>query len=178
MPVGTLRTDSEGAFTSEDFRLWCTDHGVKIQFTTRDSPQDNGRAERYGRTLVEMARCLLADSNLPRRFWKNAVETFCYIKNRSYHKSIGTTPYSIWFNGAKPDLSNLKIFGSLGHKKRAKNELLKLNSRVNSVIFLVYHPDDPRLYYIYDRVRERFTFAKDVTLDENRFLSPSGTTHL
>ena len=107
-----VRMDGDSVFNSKEFTDWMKDRGIKIQVTSRDCPQDNGRAERYGRSLVEMARCLLAHSGLPKGFWKNAIECACYIKNRLPHKSISSTPYTLWF-GEKPDLSGLRAFECL-----------------------------------------------------------------
>ncbi|GJS40558.1 ribonuclease H-like domain-containing protein [Tanacetum coccineum] len=42
----------------------------------------NGVAERMNRTLIEVARTMLADSLLPTTFWAEAVSTACYIFNR------------------------------------------------------------------------------------------------
>nr|GFD14420.1 hypothetical protein [Tanacetum cinerariifolium] len=42
----------------------------------------NGIAERKNRTLIEVARTLLADSLLPIPFWAEEVNTSCYVQNR------------------------------------------------------------------------------------------------
>nr|GEZ61564.1 retrovirus-related Pol polyprotein from transposon TNT 1-94 [Tanacetum cinerariifolium] len=44
------------------------------------TPQQNGIAERKNRTLIEAARTMLADSQLPIPFWAEAVNTACYNK--------------------------------------------------------------------------------------------------
>ena len=41
--------------------------------TIPDAPQQNGLAERCNRTLLEMARCLLIDSGLPKLMWGAAI---------------------------------------------------------------------------------------------------------
>ena len=46
-------------------------------------PQQNGVAERLNRTLVESARAMLSHSNLPNRFWAEAVSTAAYLRNRT-----------------------------------------------------------------------------------------------
>ncbi len=47
--------------------------------TVPHSPQQNGVAERLNRTLVAM----LSHSNLPNRFWAEAVSTAAYLRNRT-----------------------------------------------------------------------------------------------
>jgi len=40
------------------------------------------------RTLIEMARCLLSQANLPKEFWAKAVATAVYIRNRCPTKEL------------------------------------------------------------------------------------------
>lgn len=58
-----------------------------------------------------MAKCMLLDSELPNRFWGEAVCTAAYLQNRFPSRSISETPYELWHN-MKPDLSRIRIFGS------------------------------------------------------------------
>ena len=39
---------------------------------------------RKNRTLIEMARCLLIDADLPNTFWGEAVSTAKYIQNKYF----------------------------------------------------------------------------------------------
>ncbi|GJY57422.1 putative ribonuclease H-like domain-containing protein [Tanacetum coccineum] len=57
--------------------------GIKREFSVARTPQQNGVAERKNRTLIEAARTMLADSLLPIPFWAEAVNTACYVLNRS-----------------------------------------------------------------------------------------------
>ena len=161
--------DGDSVFNSKEFTDWMKDRGNKIQVTSRDCPQDNGRAERYGRSLVEMARCLLAHSGLPKGFWKNAIECACYIKNRLPHKSISSTPYTLWF-GEKPDLSGLRAFGCLASRKPQNEGMRKLDSRGHSCLFMGYDLEHPDYYIVYDRVLRSFIRSPHVVFDETNFL--------
>ena len=53
------------------------------QFSTHRTPQQNGVVERKNRTLIEAARTMLQDANLPTSFWAKAINTACYIQNRT-----------------------------------------------------------------------------------------------
>lgn len=69
--------------------------------------QQNGVSERLNRTQVECVRIMLADSNLPHRFWEEALSTAVYLRNRSPTKAVeGITPFEAW-HGSKPDVSAL-----------------------------------------------------------------------
>nr|GEZ81926.1 hypothetical protein [Tanacetum cinerariifolium] len=66
--------------------------GGKITGKVPRTPQQNGIAERKNRTLIEAARTILANSLLPIPFWAEAVNTACYVQNKS---SVGSTnPYN------------------------------------------------------------------------------------
>ena len=66
--IKCLRSDNGGEFTSKEFNLYCEEHGIKGQFSTARTPQQNGVAERKNKTMMEMARTILNDSQLSDKF--------------------------------------------------------------------------------------------------------------
>ena len=60
-----LRADKGTEFTSFEFRQYCLDIRVKLEFAPPNSPQQIGSNERAGRTIAGIVRCLLVDSDLP-----------------------------------------------------------------------------------------------------------------
>jgi len=67
--------------------------------------------ERKNRSLEELARTLLNDSNLPKNFWADVVNTSCYALNRALIRPIlKKTPYKL-YKGRKPNISHFKVFG-------------------------------------------------------------------
>ena len=53
------------------------------QNTTPYMPQQNGVAKRMNRTLMEKARSMLSDVGLSHDYWVEAVNTTCYLLNKS-----------------------------------------------------------------------------------------------
>ena len=51
------------------------DCGVRHQFTCKYTPQQNGVAERENRHIVEIARAMLNEMNLPLYLWADVVYT-------------------------------------------------------------------------------------------------------
>ena len=47
-----FRTDNGGEYTSNEFAEFCNQEGIKRQFTTAYTPQQNGMAEQMNRTLL------------------------------------------------------------------------------------------------------------------------------
>ncbi|KAE8700517.1 hypothetical protein F3Y22_tig00110556pilonHSYRG00215 [Hibiscus syriacus] len=77
-----LRTDNGLEYFSEQFNELCRKNGITRHKTVRNTPQQNGLAERMNRTLLERVRCMLLNAGLPKSFWGEAVSTACYLINR------------------------------------------------------------------------------------------------
>ena len=82
--------------------------------------------QRENRTIVEVARAMLYDQDMPKFLWVEACNTVVYVQNRIPRNSLGKiTPESV-FTGRKLEVSHFKIFGSVWHtamysKKRGRN---------------------------------------------------------
>jgi transposase InsO family protein len=65
---------------------WC--HGIKRQFTTRYTPQQNGVAERKNQTIINMARSMLKEKYLSNEYWGDVTICSMYTLNKSPTKSV------------------------------------------------------------------------------------------
>lgn len=74
--IKCLRTDNGGEYTGDEFDTFCRQEGIKRQFTTSYTPQQNGVADRMNRTLLERARVMLATAGLEKSFWAEAVGVY------------------------------------------------------------------------------------------------------
>lgn len=82
------------------------------------TPQQNGIAERMNRTIVEAARSMLIQGEVPKMFWSEAVSTGVYTLNWVLaKKGNNKTPYELR-HGKTPSVSYFKIFGSKCYIKR------------------------------------------------------------
>lgn len=72
------------------------------------TPERNTLAERSKRSIVERAKCMSSEANLPKRFSVEA--TSLYLLNRTPTKGHDLTPEEMW-SGRKPNLAHLRIFG-------------------------------------------------------------------
>ena len=85
------------------------------QMLVPHTPQQNGCAKRFNRTLLEKAEAIHQHACLPCSFWQDAVETALHIYNRQpmcHHE--WKTPIE-QFNGDKPDVFYFRIFGMLAY---------------------------------------------------------------
>ena len=110
--VKTLRSDNGTEFKGA-VEEWMENQGIEHQLTAPYSPQQNGRVERWHKTLGEGVRTLLLASGLPANLWGEAVQYLTWIRNRLIHKTLGDkSPYEMW-SGVKPGLSMVRTWGSM-----------------------------------------------------------------
>jgi len=94
--------------------------------------------ERRNQTVVGMARSMLKAKKMPAAFWGEAVSTVVFILNCAPTKSLeGTMPFEAR-HGRKPDVSFLRTFGCVGHVKKTKPNLSKLEDMSTPMVFLGY----------------------------------------
>lgn len=80
----TIRSDRGGEHTGRNLIKFLESQGISVQLTTPYSLQQNGKAERKNRTLIEMARCMLRDANLPSLFGGSRKNSKFYTKQNFY----------------------------------------------------------------------------------------------
>jgi transposase InsO family protein len=135
--VHTLRADNGGEFTGQTFRAWMSEKGIRAETSAPHTPEQNGVSERANRTIVEGVRCLLHAKHLPLYLWGEAISCTVYTLNRVITKAAPNTPYQNWY-GNKPDVSNLRIFGSTAYIHVPKAERKKLDSESQKCYFVGY----------------------------------------
>lgn len=164
--IKCLRSDRGGEFTSQEFIDYCENNGIKRQFSTARTPQQNGVVERKNRTVQEMARTMLNENKIANRFWKEAVHTAIYIQNRCMLRPHeNKTPYEMWF-GRKASAKYFKIFGSKCYIKRIEDNLGKFEDRSDEGIFLGYSTKS-KAYKCFNQRLEKIVESIDVRIDEN-----------
>ena len=165
LEIKKIRSDNGGEYTSKEFEEHLKSFGTQHELTIPKTPQQNGVAERMNRTLVESVRSMLADSQLPKRFWAEALATAVYLRNRSPATAVkGKTPYEVW-TGSKPNVSHLRIFGCDAYAHVPKDERSKLDSKTKRSIFLGYG-QGVKGYRLYDNVKKRIFYSRDVIFNE------------
>lgn len=158
--VVTIKSDNGGEYIA--LKNWCLKKGIRQDFSAAYSPANNGKAERLNRTLCEKTRALLFDSKVDKQLWPEALQVAAYVTNRSPTVSRSVTPIELW-TGKRPDLKNLRTFGSIAYAKKLRN-VKKLDERSTKMIFVGYSTSGYRLWD-----GDKICISRDVT-----FLPPSG----
>ncbi|KAJ0566009.1 putative RNA-directed DNA polymerase [Helianthus annuus] len=163
--VKCLRSDRGGEFTSQEFNIFCEKEGIQRQLTAAYTPQQNGVAERRNRTLINMVRCLLAEKEMPKHFWAEAVVWACHVLNRCISRSLDKmVPEEIW-TGVKPSVGHFRVFGSVGYAHVPVQLRTKLDDKSHKCIFLGVSIES-KAYRLYDPITKKLVISRDVIFDE------------
>lgn len=163
--IKILRTDNGTEYCNYNFENFLSKHGIVHQTSTPYTPEHNGMAERMNRTLVERARCMLFYANLEKRLWAEALATAAYIINRSPTKSLeGKTPYELW-TGKKPNLSHMKIFGSVAMVHVPNQKRQKWDKKSIKMIMVGYC-ENTKGYRVMDPITHKVIKSRDVAFFE------------
>src|SRR5712691_5707917 len=98
--VLALHSDCRGEYLSSAIRSILDEKGIEHKLTMPHSPQQNGVAERWNRTILDKARALIHSAGLSLGFWECAVDTAVHTYNRTPIRIIGwRMPHKLWTNG-------------------------------------------------------------------------------
>jgi transposase InsO family protein len=165
--IKILRTDRGGEYVNHAFDTFLKRHGIRHQTTAPHTPQQNGVAERFNRTVVEMGRTMLNNAKLPYRYWGEAVNTATYIRNRcvhKYHINEHITPIEAW-SGQKPDISHFRIFGCEAYAL-VQTDRGKFEPKGERCIFIGYEADS-KAYRLWSQERHKIIISRDVKFNED-----------
>jgi hypothetical protein len=137
------------------------------QLTPPEMPQWNGVSERRNRTLLDMVRSMMSQTDLPLSFWGYALETVAFTLNRVPTMSVERTPYEIW-TGKCPGLCFLKIWGCEAYVKHLMSD--KLTQKSDKCFFVGYLRET-KGYYFYDKAEGKVFDARNGVFMEKEFLS-------
>ena len=174
--VKVVRSDNGSEFTSGPMQHFYCENGILRENSCADTPQQNGRVERKHRHILNMARALRFQANLPIQFWGECVLTAAYLTNRTPSKLLkGKSPYEILFD-CKPSYSEMRIFGTLcfaRHSPRAKD---KFASRSKRCVFLGY-PFGKKGWKVYDLETQEIFVSREVKFCEDKYPFEEATPH-
>ena len=160
-----VRTDGGAEFMAELDRFFATE-GIVHQRSVRYTPQQNGRAERLNRTLLEKTRSMLFAADLPKKFWAEAITTANYLQNVVMSRAVKASPFELFF-GRKPDVSMLRVLGSLAHVHVPKEKRGKFDKKIIAGVFVGYEPVSKGWRVLHQNGNTwRSVVSRDVMFDE------------
>ena len=165
--IKILGSDNGGEYTSTAFKHHLAAHGIIQQTSCPYTPQQNGVAERKNRHLMEVARSIMFHTNVPKRFWGDAVVTATYLINRKPTRVLlDSTPYEV-LNKTKPSINHLRVFGCVCFVFVPGELRNKLEAKSTKAMFIGYSTHQ-KGYKCYDPEARRVLVSKDVKFLESR----------
>jgi len=142
--IKKIRSDNGKEFDNTNIEECYDEVGIKHEFSSTYTPQQNGVVERKNQTLITLARSMLDEYNILEKMWAEAINIACYASNRLFpHKFIEKTPYEL-LNGKKPDVSFFRVFGCKCYIYKMHQHLGKFQRRCD-IGYLVGYSSSPRL---------------------------------
>jgi transposase InsO family protein len=164
--VKVLCTDNGLEFCNQDVDGFLRGRGIEHQKSVRYTPQQNGRAERVQRTLMEKARLMMSEVQAPKDLWGEALMTANAVRNISLVKNREMTLFEI-LKKRKPDLSMMRDFGCRAFVLKPKEIRKKLDDRSFNGIFVGYAADSKAWRVLVDEGgRLKLHISRDVVFDE------------
>ena len=162
-----FRSDNGGEYTSRLFKQHLAQHGILHQTSCPYTPQQNGVAERKNRHLMEVARSMMFQSNVPKRYWSDAVMSACYLINRIPTRVLqDQSPFEV-LNKIKPFLNHLRVFGCVSYVMVPGEMRNKLEPKSIRTMFIGYSSSQ-KGYKCIDPKTRRVHVSREVKFMESK----------
>jgi hypothetical protein len=163
--IKKIRSDNGTEFKNSQIEGFLEEEGIKHEFSSPYTPQQNGVVERKNRTLLDMARTMLDEYKTSDRFWAEAVNTACYAINRLYlHRILKKTSYEL-LTGKKPNISYFRVFGSKCFILVKRGRKSKFAPKTVEG-FLLGYDSNTRAYRVFNKSSGLVEVSCDVVFDE------------
>ena len=148
------------------------------------TPELNGLAERFNKTIQRTIRALMCDFGLPATMWELAAETAVNTYNITPHKSIRyQVPLVMISPKSRCHLEQVKRFGCIAYIKLPKTETKFSNVSIKTVLvghtptgYLLWHPSSRKfLESRHVRFLEKLVY-KDVYIKEQNEMQSTEET--
>src|SRR6202522_967132 len=157
--------DNGKELVNEKLRKFTAEEGIIIETSAPYSPSQ-GVAERFNRTLLELARAMIIGRNVPQFLWDEAVAHAAYLRNHAPTRALeGKTPYEA-FHKLIPNVAHLREFGSEVWIFDESIDKSKLAPKSNKMMFVGFIDGLKSVRY-YDAKTRKIKVSRNFTFTEN-----------
>jgi len=171
-----VRCDRAVALVSAEMRGFCTRQGICLEKTAMHTPQQNGKAERLIRILMERVRFVLVEAGLDEQLRAEALIVVVYTPNRA-PTSGGKAPPFERFHGKKPYVACLRGLGCLAYALITKGQQRKLQPRTMLGRCMGYAAGG-HAYRVYKCASRIVVGRRDVVADETPVVTKGNSIRL
>ena len=140
-------------------------NGIKKELSTPKTPQQNEVIKRKNWVIQEMARVMLLNKQISKKFWGEPMNTLCHIGNRIFFwEGTKKTTYQIW-NGKKLKVKYFRVFGSKCYILNDQENLEKFDAKSDEGVFLGYSTTS-RAYRIFNKRTKTVMESINVVIDD------------
>jgi hypothetical protein len=163
--VHILHSDNGTEYINKEFVVYLSEQGMLHQTTCPGTPSQNGVAERKNRHLLEVARSLMFQMNVPKFLWSEAVMTAAYLINRMPSRILGMkSPTDLLF-GKREFVIPPKVFGCVCFVQDLRPKVGKLDPHAIKCVFVGYGARQ-KGYKCWDPIGKKLYVSMDVTFRE------------
>ena len=169
--VEYIRCDNAGEHQTK-LQGYCHEEGITLEYTSPNTPQQNGRVEKKIHVLWQRAMTMMVQANFTKeaqtKFWAEAVSCSNYLENLTIKKGRDKPAIESWTGKSQKKLmKHLVQFGRVGVANDKGNKLkAKMNERGHVVMMVGYaanHASDT--YRVFNPKTNRIVFSRDITWD-------------
>ena len=147
--ISVVQTDNAGELTSGEWNHYCSLHHIHHRVTSPYLHENASIIERYWSTLLSMTKSMLHGANLDVELWPLAMRhaNYIYVRLPHMHFNDECSPFEM-FHLMKPDLSSIRVFGSVAYAFIDKNlRPTKLDATAGKYIY-VGHEESSKSYLL------------------------------
>jgi transposase InsO family protein len=168
--IKIVRSDNGKKYINRKLQDFFIENGIIHETSCVGTPQQNRVAERKNRQILETARSLLFENQVPQLFWDNAISTAIYLLNRVPSKAndFKTPLQALATHVNIPSYLNLppKIFGCVVYVHVQKKFRSKTEPCAEKCVFLGFGSHQ-KSYKCYNPKNRKFYTTMDVTFVES-----------
>ncbi|KAL4589254.1 hypothetical protein LXL04_002160 [Taraxacum kok-saghyz] len=160
-PIKIFRANNAMEYKASSLLSFLREQGTVSQYSCPGTSQQNGRAERKHRNILDTIRTLLISSQVPERFWGEAAFTAVYTINRHPTPVLqNKSPYEL-LHKTLPGYDILRVWGCACFVQLQSHERAKLEPRSRLCCFLGYGIEH-KGYRCWDPISKRLRISRHV----------------
>jgi hypothetical protein len=167
--VQKWRSDSGGEFKSKAFGLMLKERGIEVLLSVPHAHQQNGRAERIIRTIMDKSETMQLQACLPASWWQFSFDHATHVYNRTPNRRLNWQTPLQKLTGEVPSVDHLRVLGCAAYVFiPAEVRTNKMAPKSELMIYLGNQPGGKG--WIFMRAPNNTVFtAAQATFDETLF---------